>query len=82
MPECAVTMKRNMHHLKTEPAFTLQCALASLHWMSMGKDHELTGLDVLDAHWIDVEAAAATQQNDQAQVTIGQGLTPERPMSA
>ena len=68
-------------HIKTQPAFAMQCALASLHWMSMGHGYELTGLDVQDAHRIALEAATTTQQTEQANATIGQFLTPDRPMS-
>lgn len=68
-------------HLKTQPAFALQCAPASLHQMSMGHGHELTGLDVLDPHRIAVEAVAATQQTDQAQATIEQVLATDRQMT-
>ena len=66
-------------HLKSQPEFALQCALASLHWMSKGHGYELTGLDVQDAHRLAIEAAAATRQNGQAQATIGQVLAPDRP---
>lgn len=68
-------------HLKTQPAFALQCALASLHWMSLGHGYELTGLDVQDAHRMALEAAAA-QQTKQAQATIQHLLAPDRPMAA
>jgi hypothetical protein len=60
----------------------MQTALAALHWMSMGHGHELTGLDVLEAHRLTTAAARATQQLEQAQASIAQVLTPERPMSA
>jgi len=69
-------------HLKTQPDFAMQCALASLHWMSMGHGYELTGLDVLEAHRFAIEAAAATQQTEHAQATIEQLLATDRPMSA
>ncbi len=68
-------------HLKTQPDFAMQCALASLHWMSLGHGYELTGLDVLEAHRFAIEAASITQQNEQVHATIGQILTPDRPMS-
>lgn len=68
-------------HLKTQPDFAMQCALASLNWMSMGHGYELTGLDVLEAHRFAIEAASITQQNEQVRATIGQILTPDRPMS-
>jgi tetratricopeptide (TPR) repeat protein len=69
-------------HLKTQPEFAMQCALASLHWMSMGHGYELTGIDVQDAYRMAIEAASTTQQTDQAQATIDQVLAPDRPMSA
>ncbi len=65
-------------HLKTQPAFALQCALASLHWTSMGHGYELTGLDVQDAYRMAIDAAATTQQTEQAQAAIDQVLAPER----
>jgi hypothetical protein len=68
-------------HLKTQPDFAMQCALASLHWMSMGHGYELTGLDVLEAHRFAIEAAAATQQTQQAHATIEKMLATDRPMS-
>ena len=69
-------------HLKTQPDFAMQCALASLHWMSMGHGYELTGLDVLEAHLLAIDAASTTQQTEQAHATIGQVLAPDRPMAA
>lgn len=68
-------------HLKIQPDFAMQCALASLHWMSMGHGYELTGMDVRDAHQLAIEAASITQQHEQAHATIGQVLTPDRPVS-
>lgn len=69
-------------HLKTQPDFAMQCALASLHWMSMGHGFELTGLDVLEAHRFAIEAAAVTQQTQQARTSIEQVLASDRPMAA
>jgi hypothetical protein len=69
-------------HLKTQPAFAMQCALASLHWISMGHGYELTGLDVQDAHRIAIEAATAIQQTEQAHTTVKEMLAPDRPMTA
>ncbi len=69
-------------HLKTQPDFAMQCALASLHWMSMGHGYELTGLDVQDAHRIAIEAACACQQAGQTRASIEQLLSTDRPMSA
>ena len=69
-------------HLKTQPDFAMQCALASLHWMSMGHGFELTGLDVLEAHRFAIEAAAVTQQTQQARTSIEQVLASDGPMVA
>mgnify|MGYP006164762415 CR=1 FL=1 len=66
-------------HLKTQPDFAMKCALASLHWMSMGHGFELTGLDVLEAHRFAIEAAAVTQQ---ARTSIEQVLASDGPMVA
>ena len=60
----------------------MQCALASLHWMSMGHGYELTGMDVLEAHRFAIEAAAETQQTQQAKTSIEQVLASDRPMAA
>jgi hypothetical protein len=65
-------------HLKTQPAFALQCALAALHWMSLGHGYELIGLDVQDAHRMAIDAATITQQIEQAQATIDQMLATDR----
>jgi hypothetical protein len=69
-------------HLKTQPAFALQCALAALHWMSMGHGYELTGLDVQEAYRMAIVAATVTEQTEQAHATIDQVLAPDRPMAA
>lgn len=68
-------------HLKTQPEFAMQCALASLHWMSMGHGYELIGMDVQDAYRIAIEAAAATQQTEKALATIEQVLASDRRMT-
>jgi tetratricopeptide (TPR) repeat protein len=69
-------------HLKTQPAFAMQCALAALHWMSTGHGYELTGLDVQEAHRLAIDAASNTQQTEQAQATIAQTLATDKPMTA
>lgn len=69
-------------HLQKQPAFAMQCALAALHWMSMGHGYELTGFDAHEAHRLAIEAAGNAQRSAQAQATIEQVLTPDRPMSA
>jgi hypothetical protein len=68
-------------HLVKQPDFAMQAALAALHWMSMGHGHELTGLDVVEAHRLATEAARSMQINE-AQTLIEQALAAERPMSA
>ena len=69
-------------HLKTQPDFAMQCALASLHWMSMGHGYELTGLDMQDAYRMAMEAAAAAQQTQQVRASFEQVLASDRPMIA
>ena len=68
-------------HLKTHPDFAMQCALASLHWMSMGHGYDLTGMDVLDAYGVAIEAGAAVQQTQQVRASIEQVLASDRPMA-
>lgn len=60
----------------------MQSALAAMHWMSLGHGYELTGVDVIEARWLAIEAARTSQQIDQALATIEQVLAPDRPMSA
>ena len=69
-------------HLKTQPKFAMQCALASMHWISKGHGYELTVLDVMDAHRMAIEAATAAQQTSQAHAAIEQMLAPDRPRAA
>ena len=69
-------------HLTKQPGFAMQAALAALHWMSMGHGYELTGLDAHEAHRLAIEAAAESQQTEQAQATIDKVLAQDRPMSA
>ncbi|WP_157539028.1 hypothetical protein [Hydrogenophaga flava] len=69
-------------HLKTQPDFAMQCALASLHWMSMGHGYELTGMDVQDAHRIANVAASEAQKTEQARSIIEQVLASDRPSTA
>ena len=68
-------------HLTSRPAFAMQSALAALHWMSMGHGYELTGVDVLEAHRLALEAGRAAQQAEQVQAAIEQMLAPDRPQS-
>jgi hypothetical protein len=65
-----------------QPAFAMQCALAALHWMSMGHGYELTGFDAHEAHRLAIEAARNAQQRAQAQAAIELVLAADRPMSA
>jgi len=69
-------------NLVKQPAFAMQCALAALHWMSMGHGYELTGLDAHEAHRLAMQAAASAEQSAQAQTAIEQVLAADRPMSA
>jgi hypothetical protein len=69
-------------HLVKQPDFAMQCALAALHWMSMGHGYELTGFDAHEAHRLAIEAAANAEQSAQAQAAIEQVLATDRPMSA
>lgn len=50
--------------------------------MSMGHDYELTSMDVQDAHRIAIEAAATTQETQQARATIERVLALDRPTAA
>lgn len=69
-------------HLVKQPAFAMQCALAALHWMSVGHGYELTGFDAHEAHRLAIEAAGNAQQSAPAQAAIEQVLAADRPMSA
>jgi hypothetical protein len=75
-------MRAARDHLVKQPAFAMQCALAALHWMSIGHGYELNGLDVHEAHRLAIEAARTTQQVELAQTAIEQVLAADRPMSA
>ena len=68
-------------HLVAQPGFAMQAALAALHWMSLGHGYELTGLDVLEARRLAVEAAGRAQRVDEARVGIERALAADRPMS-
>ncbi|MBI3350197.1 MAG: hypothetical protein HY020_23670 [Burkholderiales bacterium] len=68
-------------HLTKQPGFAMQAALASLHWIALGHGYELSGLDVLEAHRLALEAANAAQQTRQAQDVIERVLALDRPMS-
>ncbi len=48
----------------------------------MGHGYELTGLDVLQAHQLAIQAARTSQQIEQAQATIEQAMAADRPKSA
>jgi hypothetical protein len=68
-------------HLVKNPQFSLQCALAALHWMSLGHGYELTGIDVVQAYRLAVQAAQASEQVELVNRQIAQCLMPERPMA-
>lgn len=68
-------------HLATRPAFAMECALAALHWISMGQGYELSGFDVQDACQLAKDAAAAAEQIEKAQAAIDQVLAKDRPMA-
>ena len=76
---CLVDLHR---HLVKQPDFAMQCALAALHWMSMGHGYELTGFDAHEAYRLAIEAAANAEQGAQAQAAIEQVLATDRPISA
>ena len=69
-------------HLNSQPGFAMECALASLHWMSLGHGYELTGLDVVEAHRLAVDAAAKVGQNEHASAIIEGVLAVDRPMAS
>lgn len=69
-------------NLVKQPAFAMHCALAALHWMSMGQGYELTGFDAHEAHRLAIDAAANAGQSAQAQAAFEQVLATDRPMSA
>jgi len=50
-----------------QPAFALEAALASLHWIALGHGYEVTGLDALDA-WKAAMAAGVAAGLDEASV--------------
>jgi hypothetical protein len=68
-------------HRVAHPEFAMQCALAALHWMSMGHGYELTSTDVVEAHQLATEVARASLQSGQVNVSIEQFLDPARPMA-
>lgn len=68
-------------HRVAHPEFAMQCAMAALHWMSMGHGYELTGMDVVEAHQLATDVAGASLQAEQVKVSIEQSLDPGRPMA-
>jgi len=52
-----------------------------LHWMSLGHGYELTGIDVVQAYRLAVQAAQASEQVELVNRQIAQCLMPERPMA-
>lgn len=69
-------------HLARQPEFAMQCALAALHWATHGHGYELSPLDVIDAHQLAREAAAATGQLAHVDTTIRDMLAANRPAAA
>ncbi|WP_053175070.1 hypothetical protein [Limnohabitans planktonicus] len=69
-------------HLNKRADFAMHCALAALHWMSMGYGYDLTALDARQAYLLALEAAALAQQSEHAQAVMAQILAQDRPMSA
>ena len=65
-------------HLDRRPDFAMDCALAALHWISLGHGYELTALDVRDAYQLAIEAARASNAIDQAEPRLQQVLAGDR----
>lgn len=64
-------------HVKTQPAFALEVALAGLHWMARGWGYDLTCADARDAHAHAMAAAEILQQTQAVEMRIVQLLTGE-----
>jgi hypothetical protein len=69
-------------HRVAHPEFAMQCALAALHWMSMGHGYELTSTDVVEAHQLATEIGGSSPQTEQVSIPIEQILDPARPMAS
>lgn len=68
-------------HLNSQPGFAMECALAALHWMSLGHGYELTGLDVTEAHRLAIDAAGMAGKSEHASAIVAGVLGPDRPMA-
>ncbi len=68
-------------HVSSQPAFAAQAALAALHWMSLGHGYELSGVDVLEAHRLAIEAGQHAEEHKQIEHQIEQTLASTRPMA-
>jgi hypothetical protein len=69
-------------HLVSQPAFAVEVALASLHWISLGHGYDLTAMDALDAHRFVLDAARSINHNREIEARIMTMLTEERPMGS
>ncbi len=69
-------------HCAGQPAFATECALAALHWMSLGYGYELTVLDVRDAHRLAIEAAQRCDAVDQSKLRLQQVLVGDQARTA
>lgn len=63
-------------NIKTSPAFSLEVALAALHWICQGRGYELTSLDVQMAYRLAQEAGDALGQADRVALRIQTMLRP------
>jgi hypothetical protein len=68
-------------HLVSQPAFAVEVALASLHWLSLGHGYDLTAMDALDAHRFALEAAQSINHGREIEARIMAMLAEERPMA-
>lgn len=68
-------------HLKVQPAFSAEAALAALFWISRGFGYEMTSLDAREAYRYALEAATSIGQPDKVASRVGQMLATEGPSS-
>jgi len=57
-------------HLRKQPAFAAEAALAALHWISEGVGYELTGVDVQEAFRYATEAGKTLGAADQVALRV------------
>lgn len=55
---------------ESNPRFSLQAAIAALHWTAAGRFYELRSGDVWDARRFALEAAEATGQSETVQALL------------